>query len=70
MNLSGDQPAPLDAPEVDGAERVTTAYFAADGDQDALETVAEAFGLNGGEAQKVSVTVLVFLTALARAAGR
>ena len=70
VNLSGDQPAPLDAPEVDGAERVTTAYFAAAGDQDALETVAAAFGLNGGEAQKVSVTVLVFLTALARAAGR
>ena len=46
------------------------AYFAADGDQEALEAVAEAFGLNGGEAQKVSVTVLVFLTALARAAGR
>ena len=70
VNLSGDQPAPLDAPEVDGAERVTTAYFAADGDQEALEAVGEAFGLNGGEAQKVSVTVLVFLTALARAAGR
>jgi len=70
VNLSGDQPAPLDAPDVDGPERVTTAYFAADGDQEALEVVAEAFELNGGEAQKVSVTVLVFLTALARAAGR
>ncbi len=70
VSLSSDQPAPIDAPEVDGLERVTTAYFAADGDQEALEAVAAAFGLNGGEAQKVSVTVLVFLTALARAAGR
>jgi len=70
VSLSGDGPTPLEAPEVDGLERVTTAYFAADGDQKALEAVGEAFELNGGEAQKVSVTVLVFLTALARAAGR
>ena len=70
VSLSSDQPDPIDPPEVDGPERVTTAYFAADRDQEALEAVAEAFGLNGGEAQKVSVTVLVFLTALARAAGR
>ena len=70
VNLSGGEASPLDAPDVVGPEEVTTAYFAADGDQTALEGVAAAFGLTGGEAQKVSVTVLVFLTALARAAGR
>jgi hypothetical protein len=71
VNLSGGDPAPLDAPEVvGGPEEVSTAYFAADGDQTALEQVARAFDLTGGEAQKVSVTVLVFLAALARAAGR
>ena len=70
VNLSGGEATPLDAPEVAGIEEVTTAYFAADGDQTALEGVAAAFGLTGGEAQKVAVTVLVFLTALARAAGR
>jgi len=70
VNLSGGEATPLDAPEVGGPEEVTTAYFAADGDQTALEGVAVAFGLTGGEAQKVAVTVLVFLSALARAAGR
>ena len=70
LNLSGGNPDPIVVPASSGADEVTTAYFAADGDQTALETVASSFSLNGSEAQKVSVTVLVFLTALARAAGR
>jgi hypothetical protein len=49
---------------------VTTAYFAAAGDQQVMEQVAAGFGLNGAEAQAVSVTLLVFLVGLGRAAGR
>ncbi len=70
LNLADGDPAPIDVPPMDGAERVTTAYFAAEGDQTALEQVADGFGITGEEAQRVSVTVLVFLTALAKAAGR
>jgi len=70
LNLSDGDPNPIDVPPMDGAERVTTAYFAAEGDQTALEQVADGFGITGEEAQRVSVTVLVFLSALARAAGR
>ena len=56
-----------------GPEEIGIAFDALAGVEDqavALEQVARAFDLTGGEAQKVSVTVLVFLTALARAAGR
>jgi len=70
LNLSDGEPNPVEVPPMDGAKRVTTAYFAAEGDQVALEQVADGFAITGEEAQRVSVTVLVFLTALARAAGR
>ncbi len=66
----GPPPTPLDPPpEVDGPVEVTTAYFSVEGDQAAVETVAAAFGINGAQTQKAAVTVLVFLVALARAAG-
>jgi len=70
LNLSSnpDGPAPLDPPpSVGGVHRVTSAYLAADGDQVAAEHVAGAFAVNGAEAQKVAVTVLVFLVGLSRA---
>ena len=69
-NLSGGATSPIDAPQVTGSEKVTTAYFAADGDQQALEQVAAGFALGGAEAQMVAVTLLVFLVGLASAAGR
>jgi hypothetical protein len=69
-NLSGGASSPIDAPQVTGSEKVTTAYFAADGDQQALEQVAAGFALGGAEAQMVAVTLLVFLVGLASAAGR
>ena len=69
-NLSGGATSPIDAPQVTGSEKVTTAYFAADGDQQALEQVAAGFALGGAEAQTVAVTLLVFLVGLASAAGR
>ena len=69
-NLSEGATNPVDAPAVTGSEKVTTAYFAAAGDQQVMEQVAAGFGLNGAEAQAVSVTLLVFLVGLARAAGR
>ena len=70
MNLSDGAANPVDAPDVTGSEKVTTAYFAADGDQQALEQVAAGFALDGAEAQGVAVTLLVFLVGLASAAGR
>jgi hypothetical protein len=70
MNLSDGATNPVDAPDVTGSEKVTTAYFAADGDQQALEQVAAGFALDGAEAQGVAVTLLVFLVGLASAAGR
>jgi LysM repeat protein len=70
VNLSGSDPNPVDAPEVTGSEKVTTAYFAADGDQQALEQVAAGFALGGADAQTVAVTLLVFLVGLSSAAGR
>jgi LysM repeat protein len=70
VNLSGGATSPIDAPQVTGSEKVTTAYFAADGDQQALEQVAAGFALGGAEAQTVAVTLLVFLVGLASAAGR
>ena len=70
VNLSGGATISVDAPAVTGSEKVTTAYFAAASDQQAIEQVAAGFGLNGAEAQAVSVTLLVFLVGLAGAAGR
>tara|TARA_Y100001960_G_scaffold298702_1_gene346209 strand:+ start:536 stop:3097 length:2562 start_codon:yes stop_codon:yes gene_type:complete len=70
LNLSDGDPASIDVPVADGSNQVTTAYFAGEGDQTALEQVAKGFDISGEEAQRVSVTVLVFLTALAKAAGR
>jgi len=54
-------------PAVDGAHEVESSYRADDGTQGALETVAEAFGLTGTEAQKFSASVLIFLVSLAQA---
>ena len=70
VNLSGDATSPIDAPDVTGSREVTTAYFAADGDQQTLEQVAAGFALDGAAAQAVAVTLLVFLVGLASAAGR
>ncbi len=65
----GPPPTPLNPPpSVDGPREVTTAYFSTEGDQAAVETVAEAFGINGAQTQKAAVMVLVFLVGLARAA--
>ena len=36
----------------------------------AIEKIAEAFAINGGQAQKAAVTILVFLVQIAKAAGR
>ena len=69
-SLSSSDPDPINPPEAAGPEKVTTAYFAADGDQQALEQVAAGFSLTGAQAQQVSTTVLVFLVGLAKAAGR
>ena len=70
LNLSQDPdgPAPLDPPPaVDGLRRVVTAYLTSEGDQVAAEHVAGAFSVNGAEAQKVAVTVLVFLVGMSKA---
>ena len=65
-----EPPEPLDPPPtVDGPIAITTAYFAAEREQAAVEVVATAFGLNGAQTQKAAVTVLVFLVSLAKAAG-
>ena len=70
LGLSNSDPDPIDPPEAVGPKKVTTAYFAAAGDQQALEQVAAGFSLTGAQAQQVSTTVLVFLVGLAKAAGR
>ena len=73
LNLSTDSagPGPLaDPPPVEGQHRTRTAYFAGQGDQAAVEQVADAFSIDGAQAQKVAVTILVFLVQLAKAAGR
>ena len=73
LNLSADPngPGPLAEPPVsDGPHWTQTAYFAGQGDQAAVEQVAEAFSITGEQAQKVAVTILVFLVQLAKAAGR
>jgi len=54
-------------PVVDEGALVQTQYFALDGSQQALESVAATFNLTGAEAQKFSSSVLVFLVALAQA---
>ena len=70
LNISQnpDGPAPLDPPpSVDGPHRLRSAYLVEDGSQVAAEHVAGAFSVNGAQAQKVAVTVLVFLVGLSRA---
>ena len=69
-SLSSSDPDPINPPEAVGSEKVTTAYFAADGDQQALEQVAAGFSLTGAQAQQVSTAVLAFLVGLAKDAGR
>ena len=73
LNLSGSEsgPTPLaEPPSIEGTRNVQTAYMAAAEDQKALEQIAEAFAINGGQAQKTAVTILVFLVQIAKAAGR
>ena len=73
LNLAADSDGlgPLAEPPVsDGPHWTQTAYFAGQGDQAAVEQVAEAFSITGEQAQKVAVTILVFLVQLAKAAGR
>ena len=53
-------------PLVDGTQVVRSAFFAADGSQEALETVSSIFGLTGAEAVKFSTSVLSFLAAIAQ----
>ncbi|MAT37922.1 MAG: hypothetical protein CL420_07785 [Acidimicrobiaceae bacterium] len=54
-------------PEVNGEHAVKSAFFASDGSQGALESVASTFQMNGAQSQKFSSYVLVFLVALAQA---
>ena len=73
LNLSPSEsgPTPLaEPPLIDGVHNVETAYKAAVEDQKALEQIAEVFAINGGQAQKAAVTILVFLVQIAKAAGR
>ena len=73
LNLSTDPDGPgalAELPSSDGPHRTTTAYFAGRGDQAAVEQVARAFSITGAQAQRVAVTILVFLVQLAKAAGR
>ena len=70
LSLSSSERDPLEVPAQTGTERVTTAYMAADGDQQALEKVAAEYSLDGSQAQQVATTVLVFLVGLSKAAGR
>ena len=59
---------PMDTPPtVDDGVMVKTQYFALDGSQEALESVASVFQLTGAETQKFASSVLVFLVALAQA---
>ena len=71
LSSSGNSPKPLaDPPLINGVPNVETAYKAAAEDQKALEQIAEVFAINGGQAQKAAVTILVFLVQIAKAAGR
>ena len=54
-------------PVVDEGVMIRTPYFALDGSQEAMESVAQVFELTGAEAQKFASSVLVFLIALAQA---
>ena len=54
-------------PDVSGVNVVKSAYYAENGAQGALESVAEPFGLTGAQAQKFATSIIVFLTALAQA---
>lgn len=70
LALAGDtsEMGPMENPPVvDQGVMVKTQYFALDGSQGALESVAQTFGITGSEAQKFSSSVLVFLVALAQA---
>jgi len=59
---------PMDTPPtVDDGVMVKTQYFALDGSQEALESVASVFQLTGAETQKFASSVLIFLVALAQA---
>jgi len=68
-NENGSKPL-TEPPLIDGVHNVETAYKAATEDQRALEKIAETFSINGGQAQKAAVTILVFLVQIAKAAGR
>ena len=70
LALAGDGNAvnPIEnPPAVDGENIVRSAFFASDGSQGALESVSSIFQMNGGQSQKFSSYVLVFLVALAQA---
>ena len=70
LALAGDtsEMGPMENPPVvDQGVMVKTQYFALDGSQGALESIAQTFGITGSEAQKFSSSVLVFLVALAQA---
>jgi hypothetical protein len=70
LALGGDELAiePMEVPPAtDGTNMVKSAYFASNGAQGALESVAEPFGLTGAQAQKFATSVIVFLVALAQA---
>ena len=68
-NENGSKPL-TEPPLIDGVHNVETAYKAATEDQRALEKIAETFSINGGQAQKAAVTILVFLVQIAKASGR
>ena len=70
LALAGDSSGiePMESPPVvNEGVMVQTKYFALDGSQEAMESVAQAFGITGAEAQKFASSVLVFLVALAQA---
>ena len=70
LALAGDDTSvnPIEnPPTIDGENIVKSAFFASDGSQGALESVASIFQMNGAQSQKFSSYVLVFLVALAQA---
>ena len=70
LALAGDGTTfePIETPPaVDGEHVVRSAFFALDGSQGALESIASTFQMNGAQSQKFSSSVLVFLVALAQA---
>ena len=70
LALVGDSSeiGPMETPPVvDEGVMIKTPYFALDGSQEAMESVAQVFQLTGAEAQKFASSVLVFLIALAQA---